>query len=388
LVEMRKILLSATIANKPHNGGQSLIALQYVAGLKRLGFDVLLFEHLLPEACWNHHYNQCDFIDSVQYDYFVKIMKAFFLARHSSLLYSSGQQYWGASLDDIVRFAREADALILIGGGFPPFPDILSAVKKTIYIDQDPVYTQLWSAVYDADIGLAKANVLFTVGLNIGSAICPIPTCGRNWHTIMPVIDLKFWPVVGPTVPAEKITTVASWRGFAPLEYQGKWYEQKAVEFKRFIRLPSKIKRPVEVALAIDEAEDLDALFRQGWQVVDPRIYAGDPWRYRDYITHSRAELGIVANAYVNARSGWISDRSAAYLASGRPVLAQDTGLANHLPSGTGLIPFSTEDELIAAIDDLDARYDEHCLAARRLADEYFCAEKVLRKLLLESGLA
>jgi hypothetical protein len=377
-----------TIANKPCNGGQSLIALQYVAGLKRLGFDVLLFEHLRPEACWNHHQNQCGFIESVQYDYFVKIMKAFSLAPYSSLLYSSGQQHWGASLDNVVRFAGEADALIMIGGGFPPFPDLLSAARKRIYIDQDPVYTQLWSAVYHADIGLAEADVLFTVGLNIGSAICPIPTCGRNWHTIMPVIDLKFWPFVGSAVPAEKLTTVAAWRGFAPLEYQGKWYEQKAVEFKRFIRVPAKIKRPVEVALAIDEAEDLDTLRRHGWHIVDPRVHVGDPWRYRAYITHSRAELGIFANAYVKARSGWLSDRSAAYLASGKPVLAQDTGLANHLPVGTGLIPFRTEKELIAAVDDLDARYEEHCLEARKLAEEYFCAEKVLRKLLAQSDLA
>src|SRR6266545_2387385 len=102
---MRKILVCGTIANKPCNGGQSLIALQYVAGLKRLGFDVLLFEHLRPEACWNHQQNQCGFIESVQYDYFVKIMKAFSLALHCSLLYSSGQQHWGASLDDVVRFA-------------------------------------------------------------------------------------------------------------------------------------------------------------------------------------------------------------------------------------------------------------------------------------------
>ena len=386
---MRKILLCGTIANKPYNGGQSLIALQYVAGLKRLGFDVLFFEHLTAEACWDRHQNPCSFIESVQHDYFVEIMTAFSLARHSSLLYSSGEQHWGASLDDIVRFAREADALIMIGGGIPPFPDVLSGVKKRIYIDQDPVYTQLWSAVYHADIGLAEADVLFTVGLNIGSAICPIPTCGRNWHTIMPVIDLKFWPFVGSAVPSEKITTVAAWRGYAPLEYQGEWYEQKAVEFKKFLRLPSKIKRPVEVALSIDETEeDLEDLRTHGWRIADPRVHAADPWSYRDYIAQSRAELGIFANAYVKARSGWLSDRSAAYLASGKPVLAQDTGLANHLPLGTGLIPFRTEEELITAIGDLDARYDKHCLEARRLAEEYFCAEKVLSKLLAQADLA
>ena len=384
----RKILLCGTIANKPHNGGQSLIALQYMAGLNSLGFNVLFFEHLTPEACCDDQQNPCSFVESVQYDYFVKIMEAFSFARHSSLLYDRAQAYWGASLDDALRFARDADALILIGEGFPPFQDLVSAPRNRIYIDQDPVYTQLWSAVYHADVGLAQADVLFTVGLNIGTAVCPIPTCGGNWHTTMPVIDLKFWPPLRSTVPAEKLTTVAAWRGYSPLEYQGEWYEQKSVEFKRFIQLPSKIKRPVEVALAIDEAEDLETLRRHGWRIVDPRIHACDPWSYRAYIGHSRAELGIVKNAYVKAHSGWLSDRSAAYLASGKPVLAQDTGLANHLPLGTGLIPFRTEEDLIAAIDDLDARYDEHCVEARRLAEEYFCAEKVLNKVLAQADLA
>jgi hypothetical protein len=385
---MRKLLLYGTIANKPYNGGQSLIALQYIAGLKSLGFDVLFFEHVTAKACWDQHRNPSGFIHSVQYEYFVAMMTAFSLASRSSLLYNSGQQYWGASPEDVLRFAREADALIVIGGGFPPFPDILNAVKKRIYIDQDPVYTQLWNAVHQVDVGIAEADVLFTVGLNIGSTTCPIPTCGKSWHTIMPVIDLRFWPFVGSNVPSEKLTTVASWRGYEPLEYQGKWYGQKAVEFKRFIRLPSKIKRPVEVALSIDEEESLAVLQRHGWHIVEPRVHVCDPWKYRAYIAHSRAELGIFANAYVKARCGWLSDRSAAYLASGKPVLAQDTGLANHLPLGRGLIPFRTEDQLVSAIDDLDGRYDEHCLEARRLAEEYFCAEKVLSELLVKADLA
>jgi hypothetical protein len=364
-----------------------LISLQYILGLNNLGFDVLCFESVNAEQCWDDNQNPCSFVESVQYEYFVRIMTAFSLARRCSLLYDHGQQYWGASLEDALRFARDADALIVIGGCLPAFPDILGAVRKRIFIDQDPVYTQLWTSVYHADLGLSEADVLFTVGLNIGSAICPIPTCERTWNSIMPVIDLKFWPFVN-TVSAETITTVASWRGFAPIEYQGEWYEQKAVEFKRLLRLPSIIKRPIEVALSIHEEEDLKLLRTHGWRIVDPRVHAAEPWSYRAYIARSRAELGIYANAYVKSRSGWLSDRSAAYLASGKPVLAQDTGLANHLPLGTGLIPFTTQEDLLAAIEHRDARYQEHCLAARRLAEEYFCAEKVLTKLLVQADLA
>src|SRR5712692_3911927 len=146
--------------------------------------------------------------------------------------------------------------------------------------------------------------------------------------------------------------------------------------------------RPVEVALSIypQDQEDLHLLEQHGWQVVDPRIYTRDPWAYRSYIAHSRAELGIAKNAYVKARSGWFSDRSAAYLAASKPVLVQDTGLAGHLPLGTGLVAFRTLEELVEAIHDLDARYTEHCNRARKLAEEYFSAEKVLGTMLAEAN--
>ena len=385
---MRKILVNGTLANVPWNGGQSLIALQFVLGLRRLGFDVLFFEHVAPEGCWDAHEARCGFADSIQRDYFAHIMAGFSLAGQSSLLYDGGRQQWGVSLAELLRFAREAEALIGIGG-FPPFPEVLKAVKKRIYIDQDPVYTQLWSAVYGVDLGLAQADALFTVGLNIGASGCPIPTCGRRWYGLLPVIDLEFWQNAGEAIKAEKLTTVASWRGYAPLEYQGEWYDQKAVEFKRFLSLPLLIHRPVEVALSIypQDRDDLQLLEQHGWHVVDPRIHVRDPWAYRSYIAHSRAELGIAKNAYVKARSGWFSDRSAAYLASGKPVLVQDTGLADHLPLGTGLIAFRTLEELVESIHDLDTRYPDHCRGARKLAEEYFSAEKVLGTMLVEANI-
>jgi hypothetical protein len=383
---MPKLLVNGTLANLPWNGGNTMATLQFVLGLQRLGFDVLFFEHLAPEGCWDAHEARCNFVDSVQRAYFARVMTAFSLAGQSSLLYSGGAQHWGVSLHDLLSFARDADALIGVGG-LSSLPEIIRSVKKRVYIDQDPVYTQLWSAVYNVDLGLARATTLFTFGLNIGAPGCPIPTCGRRWHKLLPVIDLEFWRPAEEALDAKKLTTVASWRGYYPLEYQGEWYEQKAVEFKRFLSLPSHIDRPVEVALCIhpQDQEDLRLLEQHGWHVVDPRIHVGDPWAYRAYIAHSRAELGIAKNAYVKARSGWFSDRGAAYLASGKPVLVQDTGLAEHLPLGTGLIAFRTMEELVEAVHDLDARYSDHCSGAWKLAKEYFSAEKVLGTMLVEA---
>ena len=146
----------------------------------------------------------------------------------------------------------------------------------------------------------------------------------------------------------------------------------------------------MEVALSIysHDYDDLRLLKEHGWGVVDPRTHTGDPWAYRAYLAHSRAELGIAKNAYVKARSGWFSDRSAAYLASGKPVLVQDTGLAEHLPLGTGLIPFRTLGVVRAVAHDLDARYSDHCDGARKLAKEYLSAEKVLSIMLAEAHIA
>jgi hypothetical protein len=386
---MPKLLINGTLGNLPCNGGNTMATLQFVLGLQRLGFDVLFFEHLKPEGCWDTHDARCSFVDSVQRAYFARVMTAFSLAGQSSLLYEGGAEHWGVSLQDLLRFARDAEALIGIGG-LTSLTEILGSVKKRIYIDQDPVYTQLWSGVYDVDLNLTRADTLFTFGLNIGAPGCPIPTCGRRWHKLLPVVDLEFWRSTKVVSDAEKLTTVASWRGYDPLEYQGEWYDQKAVEFKQFISLPSSIGRPVEVALSIysHDYDDLRLLKEHGWGVVDPRIHVGDPWAYRAYLAHSRAELGIAKNAYVKARSGWFSDRSAAYLASGKPVLVQDTGLAEHLPLGTGLIPFRTLEELVEAVHDLDARYSDHCDGARKLAKEYLSAEKVLSVMLAEAHIA
>ncbi len=382
-----RIIVTGALANLPRNGGNAIVTLQFVLGLHRLGFDVLFLEHVPAEGCLDTHGAPCAFEDSVQRSYFVDMITAFSLAGQSSLLYDGGRKSWGVPMREVSSFARDADALIGLGG-FPPFREILASVKRRVYVDMDPVYTQLWTAVYDVDLGLAHADVLFTFGLNIGASACPIPTGGRRWHKLTPVVDLEFWQNAGDTIGTEKLTTVASWYGFAPLEYQGEWYGQKAEEFRRFIDLPARAERPVEVALSIHPQDpDRRLLEEHGWHIVDPQTHTSDPWSYRSYIANSRAEVGIAKNAYVKANSGWFSDRSAAYLASGKPVLVQDTGLASHFPLGNGLIPFRTLDELVEGLRELDARYPEHCRAARALAEKYFSAEKVLGRLLAEANI-
>src|SRR5438270_3137135 len=184
-----------------------------------------------------------------------------------------------------------------------------------------------------------------------------------------------------PTAADGAITSVGSWRGpFAPIEYEGRTYGLRAHEFRKFAALPRKIGRRCEFALNIDPAEtkDLALLAAGGWQLVDPRIVARDPSAYQAYIQNSWAEFMVAKNMYVQSKSGWFSDRSICYLASGKPVLAQDTGIRELYPVGEGLLAFDDFEQAIAGAEELERDYPRHARAARRIAEDYFDSDRVL----------
>jgi hypothetical protein len=168
------------------------------------------------------------------------------------------------------------------------------------------------------------------------------------------------------------------------LEYKGKTYGLRVHEFRKFAELPRLSGRPFQLALDIhpDEVNDLALLEANGWSLVDPSVVAGDPGAYQAYIQDSKAELMVAKNMYVQAKSGWFSDRSICYLASGKPVLAQDTGLQGLYPTGEGLLSFTTLDEALAGVEEISRNYTRHTRAARVLAEDYFDSDKVLSGLL------
>ena len=192
-------------------------------------------------------------------------------------------------------------------------------------------------------------------------------------------------------VPGESFTTIASWRGaYGPVEFQGKSYGLRVHQFRQFVDLPRLTGRSFELALAIDPAEtrDLALLSNKEWTLVDPRMVAGDALTYRSYIGRSLAEFSVAKDIYVQTRGGWISDRSLCYLASGKPVLAQETGFSRHYPTGEGLITYSTLEEAVAGVEAIARDPDRHARAARALAEEYFDSDKVLARLLRKLGVA
>ncbi len=216
-------------------------------------------------------------------------------------------------------------------------------------MDLDPGFTQYWQAAGIAGARLEGHDIFFTVGANLGLPSCPIPTCGIDWRPVLPPWSWPTWPVVEGS--REGFTTISSWRGaYGPIEAEWGRYGPKAHEFRRFIELPRRTGQQFELALDIDPGEttDLERLRAHGWQLLDPKAVAGDPSSYRGFVLSARAEFSVAHGVYVHTGSGWFSDRTARFLAAGKPALVQDTGLSRLLPTGMGLVPFSTQEEAVS----------------------------------------
>jgi len=221
----------------------------------------------------------------------------------------------------------------------------------------------------------------------IGQPGCNVPTCGIEWATTFQPVVLDFWKG-GRNITYNGLTTIANWRGYGSVEYEGVFYGQKAHSLRSFIKLPTLTDEKFMPAIAIhqDEIVDLKALAENNWHILDPSKVAGTPFSYQQFIQESKAEFGIAKSGYVASRCGWFSDRSVCYLASARPVIAQETGFGDFLPTGKGLIAFENSEDVLAGIDAINADYDKHSRAARAIAENFFDSDKVLTKLLQEVG--
>lgn len=383
---IKRILISGAIASHPLCGaGNTWAFLQYVLGLRSLGFEVYYVEHLAADQCIDDQWNRVDFNSSANARYFRQIMARFDLTESSSLLEFNGPGCVGLGRREVEKLATGVDLLINLSGHMH-FSWILSSVRRRMYIDMDPGYTQIWHEQYGVDMNLRNHDVHVTVGLNLGEADCPFPTCGIRWHKTLPPVVLEHWTAA--EIPRHVYSTIAEWRGFSPVEWRGTWYNQKADEFKKLIELPRRVAVPLELCLSI-HADDPDRteLEQNGWKLVDPQLHAARTDVYRDYITHSRGEFTAVKHGYAAGRTGWFSDRSACYLAAGRPVIMQDTGLGRHLPTGAGLMTFNDIDSAVTAIAKIDNDYDHHAAAAAAFARKYLDSNIVLPRLLQLAGI-
>jgi len=265
-------------------------------------------------------------------------------------------------------------------------PDLIANIPARVYLDLDPAFVQVWHA-QGIDMRFAGHTHFVTLGQAIGTPECPVPTCGLNWIPTRPPVVLDRWPVAD-CISHDGLTTIANWRGYGSVEHEGMFYGQKAHSLRRFIDLPARTVERFMPAIAIHpgEVRDLEALNSNGWHLLNPVAVAGTPDDYQAFIRGSKAEFGIAKSGYTNSRCGWFSDRSACYLASGRPVIAQDTGFSRLLPTGEGLLVFDSAEDVLGAIEEMNRDYDRHRRAARAIAEAYFDSDKVLDRLLERIG--
>ncbi|HVM51638.1 MAG TPA: hypothetical protein VM262_00445 [Acidimicrobiales bacterium] len=372
---MTTALVAGAVANKPGNGGAAWTRLSWAVGLARLGFDVHVVEQLAPGA------------DAHAEDWFAEVMGDFGLTCRSTLLRADGSTAAGLPHAQLVDLAASAALLLNISGHLTD-PKLTEGPATTVFVDLDPGYTQLWHA--DGTAPLERHDHWYTVGALIGTKGCAIPTDGIAWRPTLQPVVLDDWPVQ-PPVPCDRFTTVASWRGaYGPVAFGGDTLGTKAHEFRRFLDLPRRVEADLELCLEIHPGDDADrtALERNGWHLVEPAATAGSPHAFRAYVQSSPAELSVAQAVYVHPRTGWFSDRSVRYLASGRPVLVQDTGFSEVLPVGEGLLAFDDDDAAVAGARAIAADVDRHARAARALAAEWFDAKRVLGRLCEEVGVA
>lgn len=386
MVTPATIIVAGAVAQRPGHGGHASVFLQYLLGFRDLGWEVLFLDRMEPGSCVDERGLPSPLASSVNVRYVSEVMDRFGLGGDWAVLHGEEE---AAGLDRREVLARaERSPLLLNVMGYLDDEEILEAVGLRVFVDIDPGFGQIWQ-----ETGLARIfdghDRHVSVGELIGTPGCEVPSCGIDWIGTKPPVHLESWPATPGS--GRRFTSVASWRGpFGPLEYEGRSYGLRVHELRRFLELPALTSADFELALSIDrtaEGEDVRRLRDHGWALVDPGVEVATPERYRAYIQGSSAELMVAKNLYVDLPSGWFSDRSACYLASARPVLAEDTGLAGLLPLGEGLLAFSTPEEAVAGVERILADYEVHAAAARAIAEEHFSTSRVLPRLLDALGI-
>ena len=366
-----KILFAGIIARYPF-GGVTWCSLMYLLGLRALGHEVFYIEDT-GECVYDPVLNTRATDPSYGIAYIHAALEPFGLGDRWSFVNYDGS-YHGQSHDVVKRFAADADLFLNLSGGSWFWRDEYARIPRSAFIDSDPAFTQL--AIAKAEPWyvefFTRFDHLFTFGANIGTAASAIPVGDFDWHHTWQPIVLDEWRT--DQAPGERFTSVMTWQIESFADVGG----NKDQEFVKYIDLPSKTLQPFELAINGPQA----LLREHGWSTIDAMAMSRTPWAYRDFIRASKAEFGVAKHTYVSTRSGWFSDRTECYLASGRPALVQDTGWTAHLPSGEGLLAFSSVDEALAGIEAINRDYPRHAARAVEIAREHFDARHVLAQLL------
>ncbi|MGH7907905.1 MAG: glycosyltransferase family protein [Candidatus Binataceae bacterium] len=378
------MLGSASLANYQNGGGHWAWFLQYPLGLRALGHEVKWLEIMRPMG-------DADVERAAISGFFARASE-FGLDRDCILIVARAAvhdltqaEVYGATAADVRELSRDADLLWNLAAGIRE--PILSMFRRSILIDVDPGHLQL--AALACDLDLASHHAFLTAGGKINHPDCLVPRLGHEWRTFHPFVHLPLWTAAPGAGKAAPISSVTHWT-WELLPYEGRLVSaSKRTAYLRYLELPLRTRRPFTLAANIGESDpvsDTALLASYGWTVVDPHRIAASPADYQSFIRASRAEFQCPKPVFREFRTGWISDRSAAYLASGRPVIAEETGFSELIPAGRGLLAFRDLEEAAAAVAEIDAHYEFHRRAARELAEAHFDARRTLERMLAASS--
>lgn len=379
-----RVLVLGYIVRGPM-GGMTWHHLQYFLGLNQMGYDVYFLEDSgnTIYSCYDPSRNVTDQNPTYGLKYAHNTFKKFGLENRWGY-YDHHQQHWhGPVANNALQIIREADVLLNLSGSNPLRPWLLNVPVRAV-VDTDPLFTQVRNLADTERLQICRQHTaFFTYGENFKQEGCLIPDDGLPWQSTRQPVVLNAWPTIKGNSSAA-FTTVMKWESYPGKNHDGHYYGMKAESFEKYMDLPRRTQSVMELAVS-DSSAPKQRLKENGWSLSYPQKISGDPWQYQQYIQQSKAEFSIAKHGYVAARTGWFSERSAAYLASGRPVVIQDTGFTDWLKSDGGVIAFNGPDEALAGIEQVNNNYQKHCIAGRELATYYFSSDKILQDLLEKS---
>ena len=376
-----RILILGYIVRGPL-GGMAWHHFQYVYGLKQMGHEVLFLEDSDNFACC---YNPETYELSENPQYGLRFIQIFFSAfnmqKHWAYHDAHTGKWFGQTQQNVFDFCEMADIVLNISG-VNPLRDWWASIPYRILIDTDPVFTQIKHLTDEKANQFAKAHTHFaSFGENFGKPVCTIPDDQFQWQPTRQPVCIELWRISQRKMNANW-TTVMQWDSYKTGEFNGSFYGMKSHSFKPFIALPGFLEtEKLELALGSSNAPRKD-LEMKGWIISDPFVASKTPLVFQEYIAGSKGEWTVSKHGYIETKSGWFSERTLNYMASGKPVVIQDTGFSNFIPVGSGILTFSTLEDGIEQIKNVNRSYEFHCAQARNIVEEYFRADKVLTKLL------
>jgi hypothetical protein len=381
---MAKIVISAyKVSSYLEGGGHFWVYMQYALGFKQMGCEVYWLESFRSQGDPE--------LDMSRIAEFKKRMEQFGLGGKVILYHDRRKaddaqappEYIGIPRSKAEAIFREADLLLNFHYAIPP--SLLGTFRRTALIDIDPGLLQLW--ISSGQLRVAPHDVYFTTGENVGTAAATFPDCGKTWRHIRPPVCLERWPFTfDPS--CKPFTTVSSWWSHDWVkDADGNLFDNnKRVSFMEFLGLPQQTSQPLELALCLgDEPHDLgdrQTLERYGWRVRHAFDVSKTPTMYQSYIQKSRGEFSCAKPTCMKFQGAWVSDRTLCYLASGKPVVVQDTGPSSILPNGEGMFRFVTSDDAVRAFERINSNYRWHCKAAREIAEAHFDSKQIVENIL------